>query len=181
MGSWPLWPWPLTSDLELLHGRHVCEWKNSWKFHDDTMTGTLSKRCDRRRDRQTNRQTDRKTEISVLRAAWSQLKMSRKKFDLNCSLFLLFSEQLMAITASNLWYKFNIHRELAKYLNQLHKQFCHGFIAPTNVANNMSCRLGTITRTTGRVPYFIRAIVTYLRIGKACPIFMWFAVTWQLW
>ena len=30
------------------------------------MTGTLSKRCDRR--------TDRQMEISVLRAAWSQLK-----------------------------------------------------------------------------------------------------------
>ena len=25
-GSWPLWPWPLTSDLDLLHGRHFCHW-----------------------------------------------------------------------------------------------------------------------------------------------------------
>ena len=44
------------------------------------MTGTLSKRCDRRTDGQTDGQmdgrTDRQTEISVLRAAWSQLKIS---------------------------------------------------------------------------------------------------------
>ena len=23
---WPLWPWPLTSDLDLLHGYHFCKW-----------------------------------------------------------------------------------------------------------------------------------------------------------
>ena len=23
---WPLWPWPLTSDFDLLHGHHVCHW-----------------------------------------------------------------------------------------------------------------------------------------------------------
>ena len=23
---WPLWPWPLTSDLELWHGHHLCQW-----------------------------------------------------------------------------------------------------------------------------------------------------------
>ena len=39
----------------------------SRKFQDDAMTGTLSKRCDGR--------TERRTEISVLSAAWSQLKM----------------------------------------------------------------------------------------------------------
>ena len=39
---------------------------------DDTMSGTLSKRCHRR----TDRRTDRQTEISVLRAAWSQLKIT---------------------------------------------------------------------------------------------------------
>ena len=26
MGSWPLWPWPLTSDLDPLHGHHFCHW-----------------------------------------------------------------------------------------------------------------------------------------------------------
>ena len=26
VGCWPLWPWPLTSDLDLLHGRHFCHW-----------------------------------------------------------------------------------------------------------------------------------------------------------
>ena len=26
VGSWLLWPWPLISDLDLLHGRHVCQW-----------------------------------------------------------------------------------------------------------------------------------------------------------
>ena len=38
VGSWPLWPWPLTltfcTDLTLVLG------DNSWKFHDDTMMGT---------------------------------------------------------------------------------------------------------------------------------------------
>ena len=43
---------------------------NSWKFCDDTMTGTYWKRCDRQTDRQTGGQTER----GVLRAAWSQLK-----------------------------------------------------------------------------------------------------------
>ena len=26
VGSWPLWPSPLTSDLDLLHGHHFCHW-----------------------------------------------------------------------------------------------------------------------------------------------------------
>ena len=26
IGGWPLWPWPLTSDLDLLHGHHFCQW-----------------------------------------------------------------------------------------------------------------------------------------------------------
>ena len=38
VGSWPLWPWPLTltfcMDPTLVLG------DNSWKFHDDTMMGT---------------------------------------------------------------------------------------------------------------------------------------------
>ena len=57
-----LWPLTLTfcTDITFVNRN------NSWKFQYDTMTGTLSKRCDRR--------TDRQTEISVLRAAWSQLK-----------------------------------------------------------------------------------------------------------
>ena len=70
MRSWPLWPWPLTltfcMDITSVDGN------NSWKFQDDTMTRTLSKRS----DRQTDRQTDGRTEISVLRAAWSQLKIN---------------------------------------------------------------------------------------------------------
>ena len=41
---------------------------NSWKFQDDTMTWTLSKRCGGR--------TDGETDRSVLRAALSQLKTS---------------------------------------------------------------------------------------------------------
>ena len=56
MGPWPLWPWPLTltfcMDIVSVNGT------NSWKFQDDTMTGTLSKRCDRWTDGQTDRQTD---------------------------------------------------------------------------------------------------------------------------
>ena len=56
--------WSLTlnfcMDITFVNGN------NSWKFHDDTMTGTLWKKCHRRRDWRTDR--------SVLRAAWSQLK-----------------------------------------------------------------------------------------------------------
>ena len=57
-----LWPLTLTfcMNITLVIGN------NSWKFHDDTMMGTLSKRC--------HRQTDRRTEIAILKAAWSQLK-----------------------------------------------------------------------------------------------------------
>ena len=44
---------------------------NFWKFRDDTMMGTsLVKKV-----WQADRQTDGQTEISVLRAAWSQLKI----------------------------------------------------------------------------------------------------------
>ena len=61
-----LWPWPLTLtfciDIMIVNGN------NSWKFHDDTMTEILWKKC----DGWTNRQTDR----SVLRANWLQLKIS---------------------------------------------------------------------------------------------------------
>ena len=72
MGSWPLWPWPLTLDLDLFHAHHASvNGNNSWKFHDDTMRGTLSKRCDKRTDGRTDRQAER----SVLGAAWSQLTM----------------------------------------------------------------------------------------------------------
>ena len=58
-----LWPRTLVFCMDIMS----VNGNNSWKFQDDTMTGTLSKRCDRR--------TDRQTEISVLRAAWSQLKI----------------------------------------------------------------------------------------------------------
>ena len=86
-----LWPLTLTfcMDVTSVDGNY------SWKFQDDTMTGTLSKRCDRRTDRRTSlsmnkltwcksgrvsRRTDGRTdgqsEISVLRAAWSQLNIA---------------------------------------------------------------------------------------------------------
>ena len=66
-----LWPLTLTFciDITFLNGN------NSWKFHDDTMRGTLWKRCDRQTDRQTDRRTDGRTDWSVCRAAWSQLKI----------------------------------------------------------------------------------------------------------
>ena len=69
-----LWPLTLTfcMDVTSVTGN------NSWKFHDDTMMGTQSKRCDGRTDRQTDRQTDgqtdRQTENIICRAAWLQLK-----------------------------------------------------------------------------------------------------------
>ena len=49
-----LWPLTLTFCMGI-NGNH------SWKFHDDTMTGTLSKRLtDGRTDGRTDRQTDRR-------------------------------------------------------------------------------------------------------------------------
>ena len=68
---WPLWPWPLTSDLDLLHGHHFVNGNICRKFHDDLVRGTLFKRCHRRTDRQTDGWTDRQ---KVLRAAWLQKK-----------------------------------------------------------------------------------------------------------
>ena len=55
---WPLWldPWPLT--LTLCMDITFVNCNNSCKFQDDTMTGTLSTRCDRRTDRPTDRPTD---------------------------------------------------------------------------------------------------------------------------
>ena len=41
---------------------------NSWKLNDDTMRGTLWKMCQRWKDERTDR--------SILRAAWSQLKIA---------------------------------------------------------------------------------------------------------
>ena len=70
-----LWPLTLTfcMDLTLVIGN------NSWKFHDDTMMGTYSKRCDR--------QTDGQTENTICRAAWSQLKINHDNvvLFLNCA------------------------------------------------------------------------------------------------
>ena len=64
---------------------------NSWKLHNDTMTGTLWKRCNRRTDRWTDRRRDR----SVLRAAWSHLKSKKlttqKSDTLYCSLIYILS------------------------------------------------------------------------------------------
>ena len=62
-----LWSLTLTFCTDIMS----VDGNNSWKFQDDTMTGTLSKRCDRR----TDGQADRRMEISVFRAAWSQLKI----------------------------------------------------------------------------------------------------------
>ena len=61
--------WPLT--LTFCMGITSVIGNNSWKFRDDAMMGTWSKRCDRR----TDRQSDRQTENTVHRAAWSQLKI----------------------------------------------------------------------------------------------------------
>ena len=56
--------WPLT----LIFGLDITSaiGNYSWKFHDDTMTGTLWKKVS---------ETDGQTDIAILRAAWSQLKI----------------------------------------------------------------------------------------------------------
>ena len=65
-----LWPltWTFCMDVTSVIGN------NSWKFHDDTMMGTYSKRCDGQTDRQTDGQTDRQMDWTIHRTAWSQLK-----------------------------------------------------------------------------------------------------------
>ena len=75
--------WVLTSvtltfcmDLTLVIGNH------SWKFHDDTTTGTLTKRC----DRQTDERTHRRMHWTIHRATWSQLKTQK---NLNRHIFFL--------------------------------------------------------------------------------------------
>ena len=61
-----LWPLTLTfcMDLTLVIGN------NSWKFHDDTMMETQSKRCE------VWQTADRQTENTICRAASSQLKIA---------------------------------------------------------------------------------------------------------
>ena len=69
-----LWPLILTvcMDITWVNGN------NSWKFHDDTMRGTLRKRRHRRTDGQTDGRTYGRTDWRVLRAAWSQLKTKQR-------------------------------------------------------------------------------------------------------
>ena len=62
-----LWPLSLTF---LMNVTSVIG-NNFWKFHDDTMMGTLSKRC--------KGQTDRRTDWTIHRAAWSQLKIDWRR------------------------------------------------------------------------------------------------------
>ena len=78
-----LWPLTLTFCMDLT----LVQCDNSWKFHDDTMMGTWSKRCDRRTDGQTDGQTDRRTENTIHRAAWSQLIMLHEtsQITINCT------------------------------------------------------------------------------------------------
>ena len=67
-----LWPQTLTTCMDITFGN------NFWKFHDDTMAGTLWKRCDRQTERQTHRQTDRRIERGVFKAAWSRDHKNKK-------------------------------------------------------------------------------------------------------
>ena len=72
--------WPLTLTLRM--DITFVNDNNCWKFYD-MMTGTLWKRCDRKMDAQTDRWTDR----SILRAAWSQLKMSHDWEQITVSMY----------------------------------------------------------------------------------------------
>ena len=49
-----LWPLTLTFCIDITFGIS----NNSWKFHDDTLRGTLWQRCDRETDRWTDRWTE---------------------------------------------------------------------------------------------------------------------------
>ena len=64
---WPLWYWPLTSGLNLLHEHHFCQWglflTISWWYDERNIVKTVW--------RQTDGRTDRQTDWTVLRAAWS--------------------------------------------------------------------------------------------------------------
>ena len=55
--------------LDLLHGHHFVNGNDSWKFHDDTMTGTLWKRCDKQTDGWTEKTDGKDHSYSCLVAA----------------------------------------------------------------------------------------------------------------
>ena len=63
---WPLWPWPLTSDLDLCMDVTFVNGNNSWKFHD----------------RQTDRRTDGRKEVflELLGRSYKKSRL-RQKFD----------------------------------------------------------------------------------------------------
>ena len=64
--TWYMWSWPLT--LTFCMGITFVNSNHSWNVHDNTMTGTLSKRCDRQSDGQTDG-------MNICKAAGSQLKI----------------------------------------------------------------------------------------------------------
>ena len=59
-------------DITFISGNYL------WEFHDDTMTGTLSKRVDRGKDRRTDRRADRQTDWTNHRAPFSHLKTTTR-------------------------------------------------------------------------------------------------------
>ena len=108
--------WPLT--LTFCMHLPVVIGNNSWTFHDDTIMGTLSKRCDGqtdgRTDRRTDRRTDGQTEKTICRAARSQLKRTIQS-----------------------------PISLAKKLNEMLRHFAHGkyfydYIGPITIQDEIS-------------------------------------------
>ena len=94
MGSWPLWPWPLTLTF-CMDITSVIAPENfrmiRWEEH--CQNGVT--------DGQTGRRTDRQREISVLRAAWSQLKIA----DI---LHITFSSAVFCVETGVFWFEFLI-------------------------------------------------------------------------
>ena len=98
---WPLWPWPFTSNLELLHANG----DSSWKFQDETTRGTLWKRCHRRTDR------------TVLRAALSQLKKKPRLYRTYVTTGFFAKSRRCRVTEMILAYSWNIYHTLVQYLS----------------------------------------------------------------
>ena len=71
----PLWPWPLTSDLDILHGPHFLPSVITPENFTMIRWGEYSEKAVT--DRQTDRQTDR---LDIHRADWSQLKLNIKSY-----------------------------------------------------------------------------------------------------
>ena len=81
---WPLWPWPLTSDLDLLHGPYPGHW-----LVITPENFMMIRWWEHSQEGVTDRQTERQTNLTIHRAAWSQLKQGKSEGFESCDRFIV--------------------------------------------------------------------------------------------